>query len=181
MKKLNKYVTNPDTCIIIPKYDEYGDLLSIVIEIERVFLVNMRPIEIINFSLLNHASSYRGATDGAKYLLGNTTMTPIMISEKQSIYCFPTMSPLNNNCVWLFLGQYKNHKYVNKKRVEVLFKNDHSIVLDVSQKSFEKKLQKAYRLKDRIDKQGQEEVDIDELSKVTICRDPESNSYIVMD
>lgn len=178
MKKVNMYIINNRTCIIYPHYNEYGNLIAIVIETEGAYLVNLSPMEIIEHSLLSYLSSFQGAKDGAKHILGNTTMNPLMISEKLGLYAIPSMSPTSNECVWFMLGQYKNHLPVEKNILNVLFKHGYETELNISSKSFENKLQKAYRLREHMEEMGQQQFKYTALSGCSVVVDPNTEGYV---
>ncbi|KYC89947.1 competence protein ComK [Heyndrickxia sporothermodurans] len=178
MKEVKMYIINNRTCIIYPYFDQYGNLFAIVIETEGVYLVNLSPMEIVEHSLLNYGSSYQGAKEGARHLLGNTTMNPLMISEKLGIYAIPTMSPSSKECVWFMLGQYKKHLPIEKNIVNVLFKNGYETKLSISQKSFENKLQKAFRLREHMEEMGKQEFEYTAFSGYSVVVDPNTNGYI---
>jgi len=178
MKEVNVYIINKRTCIIYPHYDNYGKIIAIVIETEGVYFVNMSPMEIIEHSLLSYLSSFQGAKDGAKHILGNTTMNPLMISEKLGLYIIPTMSPTNNECVWFMLGQYKNHLPVEKNILNVMFKHGYETELKISPKSFENKLQKAFRLREHMEEMGQQQIEYTAPSGYSIVIDPNTDGYI---
>ncbi|MBB2482371.1 competence protein ComK [Bacillus sp. APMAM] len=178
MKEVNVYIINNRTCIIYPHYDKYGKLIAIVIETEGVYLVSMSPMEIIEHSLLSYLSSFKGAKDGSKHILGNTTMNPLMISEKLGLYAIPTMSPTSNECVWFMLGQYKNHLPVGNNILNVLFKYGYETELSISKKSFENKLQKAYRLRDHMEEIGKQQFEYTALNGYSVVMDPNTDGYI---
>lgn len=182
MQNLKVYIINPYTSSILPTYDAFANLKSIVSEKGKLFLVNKSPIKIIEHSLLNYASSLQGARDGSRHLIGNTHMSPIMISEKLGIYWFPTKSFSRPDCVWISLGQYKDYDPINQNSLKVNFKNCRSILIDSTIKSFETKLNNAIKLKhkmneDPVNRGGNHE----ELNEILIIRDPEGNGYRVLD
>ncbi|MBS4172858.1 competence protein ComK [Bacillus sp. FJAT-49736] len=179
MLEMTKYVINKKTCIIFPHYDEFGNLIAIVIESDLHIIVKMSPLNIIKYSLLKYGSGYQGAKDGAKHILGNTTMNPIMLSEKFELYAIPTKSPTNKECVWFMLGQYKFHKRDGNNQLKVIFKNGFPVKLDVSQKSFENKLQKGYRLKDQIEEIGQQPFNYSASHGCSVVVESLENGYAI--
>lgn len=75
---------------------------SIVIEHDRVYHVRQTPLEIIKSSCEAHWSDYDGRRRSVAKLTGYKYKQPIIISEMQSLLAFPTISPSNFDCIWLF-------------------------------------------------------------------------------
>jgi len=179
LKKVTKYIVNPKTCIIYPHFDEYGNHYSIVNETDRRLIVEMSPINIIELSLLKHASSFKGAKEGARYILGNTSMNPLMINDKLGLYAIPTMSPANIECVWFMLEQYVNRIPMGKDNLHVLFKNGFTANLNISIKRFDDKLQKAFRLKKHMDDIIKSPMEYSAENEYSIVIDPNNNGYVI--
>jgi len=181
LKKVTEYIINRKTCIIYPHFDPYGNHYSIVKETDRKLIVEMSPINIIELSLLKYASSFQGAKEGARHLLGNTSMNPLMISEKLGLYAIPTMSPTSKQCVWFMLEQYLDRIPIGKNNLKVLFKNGFNATLNISRQRFDDKLQKALRLKKHMEDMTKHPMDYSAENEYSIVRDPESNGYVIQE
>ncbi|MCM3744081.1 competence protein ComK [Sporosarcina luteola] len=132
MEMREEYVVNNETSIILPEFDENGRLLSVVMEKSQLFKVNIEPTKLIDHSLRRYGSSLRGANDGSRTLLGEISMAPIVLNLTQSLYWFPHMSPVREDCVWIAADHIQDYKAIDKKQTEIVFTNGTTIILDTS-------------------------------------------------
>lgn len=146
-----KFVMDYDTVLFLPKYDEFGHLKTIVMQDGHPVKVDMSPTELIDFNLRYFGSSLRGAGDGTRMILGEISMYPIVISEKLDLYWFPSKSPSCPSCVWFALHHIEGYKRVGKKQTKVFLSDNSTVVIDSSVYSFEKKIQRTYALKYKIE------------------------------
>ncbi|MGN7385483.1 competence protein ComK [Sporosarcina sp. SAFN-015] len=153
MEMKEKYIVNDKTSIILPEFDENGNLLSVVMEETDMFKVNIEPTDLIDFSLRRYGSSLRGARDGARTLLGEISMPPIVLNLSKSVYWFPSMSPDKKDCVWLAANHVKEYEAIDKKQMKVVLNHGSEVILDWSQYSFEKRYLRAFMLKHKIEGQ----------------------------
>jgi competence protein ComK len=73
-----------------------------VLEQNKRYAVNMSAKEIIENSCLYYGSSYEGRKDAVKYRTDFRRKLPIPISISRNIYAFPTHSPDDYKCAWIF-------------------------------------------------------------------------------
>ncbi|MFC5604739.1 competence protein ComK [Sporosarcina koreensis] len=153
MELREEYVVNNETSIILPEFDENGQLQSVVMEKTELFRVKLEPTKLIDFSLRRYGSSLRGAKDGSRTLLGEISMPPIVLNLTQSIYLFPSMSPENEDCVWIAAAHVKEYKAIDKKQTKIVLNYGSEIILNSSHYSFDQKYNRAFKLKRQIEGQ----------------------------
>lgn len=141
------YVLKNEAILILPKRDEYGNLFSVVMETDGPVDVDLSPTALIDFNLRYYGSSLQGARDGAMTILGKVKMNPVTVSERLNLYWLPSMSPTQEGCIWLALHHISDYISIGKKQTQVLFTNGITLIIDMSESTFDKKVQKAYKLK----------------------------------
>ncbi len=151
MQVFSKFILNYETLLFYPHYDDFGKLMTAVVGNQEPFLVDMEPAALIDFNLNYYGSSLVGANAGAKAVLGRVHMNPIVVNEMLGIYWFPTKSPGSKDCAWIALHQVKEYSSFEKGKTTVVFINGYSMVFDISIYSFNKKMQRAYELKGKVE------------------------------
>lgn len=151
MHESNKYVLKHETVLFLPEYDVKGNLCTIGLENGKPFLVNMSPTALVDYNLRYYGSSLRGANEGSRMILGNSSMYPIVVNEMLDIYWFPSMSPNREACIWFAAHHIQDYKGTGKKKTKVLLSDKSTITIDVSVYSFDKKIQKTYLLKCKLE------------------------------
>ena len=146
-----EFILNEEVMLFFPEYDESGKLLTRVMEKSGTYLVDTNPSDLIDHNLKYYGSSLQGALDGTKMILGRIDMRPVVMNEKLSLYWFPSESPSSRNCIWFALHHIKDYNGIGKKKTLVTFSNESTIVIDSSFTSFDKKVQRAYKLKGRVE------------------------------
>lgn len=147
MKTVQDYVIREETMLFIPRYNEYGEQSTHVIEQGKEWFVNLSPTKLMNDCLGYYGASLKGASDGAKKVLGNMHMCPILVNGKSGLYWFSTKSQHQQDCVWFALHHVKGYTSVGSKETKVTLSNGVQIIVNVSLYSFKGRVQKAYELK----------------------------------
>lgn len=178
----NEYVLNYETAVFIPDYDDNGKLTTIVITQNDVQKVNIAPTQLMDFNLKYLGSSLRGAMEGSRMILGPISMPPLVINETTGIYWFPSTSPKRDDCVWFALQHIKEYKEIGKKKTQVILTNGCVIEIDVSYYTFEKKVQRAYKLKGKIEERiKQLSMEVVKTTRFYhICREKLGRNYELM-
>lgn len=146
---IDEYEINPCTMMIIPT--TYGSkTYSQIVELKDEFLSPFRPIDIIKKSCQYFGSSYEGRITGTKQLVGITHKVPITIDPTNSIYFFPTTSPLNIQCIWISHEHVVSHKRLEPNTTLVTFRNKESYIIPVSYSSFENQLLRTALLRTKL-------------------------------
>lgn len=142
-----EYAISSDTIIILPEFDENGFLNSLICKKDGVSKAGLSPYNLIDTNLRFRGSSMRGALEGAQTILEKMNMNPLILDKEQDIILFPCRSPHREDCVWLALQHVKQYKGAGKTRTQIELSNGSTIVIDVSKLAFEKKMQRAYELR----------------------------------
>jgi competence protein ComK len=146
---IDEYEINPFTMMITPV--AYGSkTYSRILELGGEFLSPFRPIEIIKKSCDYFGCSYEGRIDGTKRLIGITHKVPITIDPTNSIYFFPTISPLNSKCIWISHEHVLSHKRYKQNSTLVTFRNRESYAIPISCTSFENQLMRTALLRTKL-------------------------------
>lgn len=151
MKAIQDYVIRQETMVFLPKYTKFGERFTHVIEQEKEYDVAQPPTELMNECLGYYGASLRGAYDGAKKVLGNMHMCPVLVNGKLGHYWFATRSIGQPNCIWFALHHVKHYESEAKKETKVTLSNGLEITVDISLNSFEGKIRKAYQLKGKLE------------------------------
>jgi len=140
---MDSYEINKDTVALIPKEDKK----TIVYEVDKSFIVDKKPLEIVEESCEYFGSSLEGRQIGTSKLIGFTHKVPVIIEESFDLIFFPTLSPKNKECSWLSYSHiFKPDRFKDKTIVEL--KNGKKILVDVSSSIIDNQLYRCSRLKD---------------------------------
>ncbi|WP_213422674.1 competence protein ComK [Bhargavaea massiliensis] len=141
------FLIGQETMGIVPEYDAFGDLHAKVLLPEEYITVGESPTQLIDRTLRMQGTSFRGARDGANYILSRTHNTPVRIEGEETIILFPTTSPSREDCTWFALHHIDCYEAVGKGKTCVTLTNGHTVTLPVSKFSFHNQFQKALRFK----------------------------------
>lgn len=122
MEQMQSYEINPKTMALL--YNE-ATLGSIIIETDRIIYCVLTPNQIIKRSCILLGISYEMRRESIRRILKKSQMLPVIMDSYEKIIVFPTSSPRNEKCEWLFFNHIiDNHpnKY-NKKYTIVTFSN----------------------------------------------------------
>jgi competence protein ComK len=148
----DNHLINEKTVLVTGEYNDRGELWSRVIEGEATFLVRKAPTAVIEETLLNVGSDFLGARRSSKYLLSPMRMHPISVNPQRGILLFPTKSLKCYSCIWFSLIHVKSTNPVGINRTEVITSFGHTILLDMTERAFISRRQKAYQLQETISK-----------------------------
>ncbi|GGM40547.1 hypothetical protein GCM10011351_28430 [Paraliobacillus quinghaiensis] len=96
---IDYYVTNRTIALLPVKHFEYD---TVVIEVGCKKYVKQTALQIIKQACLDGASSYQGRRSAVSYKTGIKRKVPIPINLVKNIYAFPTQSPSQYDCSWIF-------------------------------------------------------------------------------
>lgn len=130
-------------------YDRQAKLCTLVKELDRTFVVDRSPLEILNDSIKCIGFDLRGAMETANWLLGNKYMCPVMVNPVHRICVFPDKSAKNANTIWFNPYHIARTKSINQK-AQVEFTNGLTITLPSKLYSFNHKLQIAEQFRKMI-------------------------------
>jgi competence protein ComK len=143
---VNYYIINPQTIQLMGEYDRYGKLCTRVVEVERSFLVDMSPTEVLKGSINYIGYDLKGAIAGSRNILGNRRMYPIMVNYISGICLFPDRSYKSTDCVWFNPYHIVKTSSFNKK-TKVVFSNGSTCIVNTRFSAFNTKVQTAEQLR----------------------------------
>lgn len=139
------YEINKDTLAILPEENNS----SRIIEMDREFVIPMKPTKVIDLSCRYFGSSYEGRFEGTKSMLGISYKAPIIIEEAFNFIFFPTSSPRIEDCSWVSINAIVNY-YSEGYSTIVILKNGEKIKLNISLPSLENQMFRATKLENLI-------------------------------
>ncbi|WP_332695163.1 competence protein ComK [Halalkalibacter lacteus] len=139
---LEDYEINRDTVALQPT--THTDYYTIVFERDQILHVKKTPLQLIKPACLEGGASYNGRREAVIYQTGTKSKVPIPISPRENIYAFPTHSPDNFECSWIFYHHVKSIKKDPKipNQTIITFKNNNTLTLNLSFSSIEKQMQR---------------------------------------
>lgn len=144
--KLKEYILDEDTLALIPEFRN-GRQFTKVLTRNGMLLVEKTQEEILDATLLYYGTSLRGARDGTKSILGNIKRMPIMVNETLGQYWFPITSPAKPGCIWLALNNILSYEAIDKTHTKVWMSGGSFIIVPISKRSLETKIQRTYNLR----------------------------------
>ncbi|MFJ7732298.1 competence protein ComK [Lysinibacillus sp. NPDC097231] len=145
-------IMSTETMLYMPVYDAFGNLCTRVIERDCQYISRLAPTKLMDFNLRYFGSSLRGAFDGSKMILGKLNKNPIVVHEQCDIVWFPSKSPLHPACIWFAVHHIEDYQAVDKQRTILTFMNGKKIIVDVSVKALDYRIQSAFLLKYKMEK-----------------------------
>jgi competence protein ComK len=173
MEKRPNYLMNEKTVLLSSEYDQNGKFITKVIEGKEVFLVDLSPVKLIDKSLINYGSSFKGALESSKDLLHPMKTYPIKISRSLDIWIFPAKSYDNEKSIWFVLNHINDYQAKGTEHTEVFLSCGHTIKIDMKLRTFRTKLHNARELREQILQNYK--------NSMTISYEPEKGFYIVED
>lgn len=146
MINLDYYLVDKDMFFMMGEYDQRGKLCARVVTGNKSYLVDRSCLQIINDSLNSIGYDLKGAITGAKSILGDRMMCPILVNPYQGICLFPNKSPRKDDCIWFNTDHIVNTKAFGSRTI-IEFSNYHTILVDSKLVSFNNKMQIANQLK----------------------------------
>ena len=132
-------------------YDRQAKLCTLVNELNRTFIVDRSPLQVLNDSIRCIGFDLRGAMETAKWLLGNKYMCPVMVNPVYRICVFPDKSSKNPCAMWFNPCHITRTKSFNHK-AQIDFTNGLSITHSLSLNTLNQKLQIADQFRKLISK-----------------------------
>lgn len=147
MKKqiLDHYEVNKNTMALLSI--PHPDFDSIALEPSFELSIRKPPLPLIKQACLEGGSSYEGRRAAVVYQTGVKHKVPIPINPLERIYAFPTHSPKEFECAWIFpnhVRQVTPYLLPNQpNQTKVVFQNLTHIILPVSYYTIEKQIQRS--------------------------------------
>jgi competence protein ComK len=137
MEKELEYQITKETQALEPKFDQYGNLCTVVHELYKTYMVRKSPRKIIEENCSFYGCGYEGILEAAKQILGIKQMVPISVSIPLRLYVMPTCSPESDKCCWLALEHTQRIEKHEGKKSKIILKNGKSLILDVQRDTLE--------------------------------------------
>lgn len=140
------YLVDTNVIIMTGEYDNHGKLCARVMIGNETLLVDRTPVQLLNDTLKYIGFDLKGALEGAKEIIGEKYMRPVVVNPYKGICLFPNKSPKKEDCIWFnpdHIVKTKSRGY----KTEVELSNGVSILIDSKLSYFNKKLQTAFQLK----------------------------------
>ncbi len=117
---------------------------TVAIEPLQQHHVNQLTLTMIKEACLPGGSTYDGRRLAVISQTGAQNKVPIPINPMELIYAFPTSSPSNPDCIWIFYTHVKTIKPHPKQPTSslVVFKNYHEIEVPVSLQVLQRQMQR---------------------------------------
>lgn len=151
------YIINTDTVALVPNYD--GECPVKVLEAGKAEPIFVRKTSksLIDYACRLVLSDIDSRRKMIYERLRYRNKTPIPIDPYSNIYTFPTKSPSNFDCHWLFLSYIYKMMPLSKKgengkpKTKILFTDGQELVVDVSIYSLQKQYERTLCCKSLFD------------------------------
>ncbi|OIJ16520.1 hypothetical protein BKP45_21180 [Anaerobacillus alkalidiazotrophicus] len=122
------------------------DYCTIALEPSQEFYINKPPLQLIKQACLEGGSTYEGRKKAVVHLTGAKHKVPIPINQLEQIYAFPTHSPNQFECSWIFHQHIRSITPLKTpkepQQTMITFHNMKQLKLPVSYYSIEKQMQR---------------------------------------
>ncbi|MBO0993113.1 competence protein ComK [Bacillus sp. SD088] len=162
------YIIKSFTAGLLPLIDNYGYLMTQVVEENDYFAVRKSPLQIMQDSLLYYGHDLEGASQASRQALGNINMPPVKVYDR--IYWFPIYSKEREHNIWLSANHVDRYKAENKKETSLDIGKKYTITLELSLRAYERKLNKARTL---------EKIHHDRFQEIDEDTPIETNTHII--
>jgi competence protein ComK len=130
VKMVDSYILTSETLFMIPDYDRHDRVCTLVQEGKESLIVSQSPKKILEDTMKYYGFTLEGAINGAKAVLGNYHMVPIVVSAPLNMYWFPTQSPSSEHCIWISLVHIEDIVPYSYLQSLVSFKTGVSIIIN---------------------------------------------------
>ncbi|MFD1362311.1 competence protein ComK [Lentibacillus salinarum] len=143
---LPSYEINGATMALLPA--AHIDYETTVIERNQELFIRKTPHQLISSACLENCSTYEGRRETVMHHFGFKRKVPIPINPRKNLFAFPTHSPSDFTCCWIF---YKHIQAIlppsassknTPNQTILLFKNALQLPVDVSHYVLEKQLER---------------------------------------
>lgn len=144
MTSLPVYIINLQSYAFLPKFDDLGNLQTVVVGKEDIHTVNKTPYDLMSHCLYYYGTDLRANKQSIQQLIGSIHMAPVIVHSFHFLAWFPTKAIRNETCAWLNALAVLEWKPLSTDRCEVTFINGCKIELDISHRKFEHQLKQTY-------------------------------------
>jgi competence protein ComK len=97
---LNFYIINLQMVLMMGEYNRYGKLCTRVMELDKTFLVDKEPLDVLKDTINYIDFDLKGAQPAAQLIVENVNICPITGNPFHSICAFPTQAYKNEDTIW---------------------------------------------------------------------------------
>jgi competence protein ComK len=139
----DNYEISENTLALKPAYNlEYS---TIVLEGKEEYYVRKTPLELIKRAALIGGAEYDGRRFAVSYLTGIKKKVPIPINPQKNIYTFPTQSPSQMDCHWIFFSHVNLISgAASVKKTIIVFENGKKLELKESAHVLDKQMYRTW-------------------------------------
>lgn len=141
---LEHYDINQSTMALLAA--SHTDYATIVLEPNRKLFVKKPALKLVQSSCLDGYSTYDGRRTAIIYHTGAKRKVPIPINPSKNIYAFPTHSPTEYCCNWIFYHHVKNiipiRSSTDKVQSTIIFHDQQQLTMNESYFVLEKQMQR---------------------------------------
>jgi len=129
---------------LIPRYDENGSIYTLIIKRTGIEKSKLTPKKLLDKQLNKMGSSLRGAKDAASYLIGSTSMHPILLQLYPTIHVWlPTESMRNDTCAYFLMHQIVDLIALTSIETMVYLTEGFNFIVPISSTRLENRIQEA--------------------------------------
>ncbi|MDQ0201917.1 competence protein ComK [Neobacillus ginsengisoli] len=133
------YIINQHLMCMVGVYDRNGKTCTIVREVNKTFIVDKSPLEILEISIKSIGFNLKGAMATSKWFLGDIHMCPVMVNPILKICLFPIQSAKRVDTMW-FNPDHIHRTNSFYRKTNVKFKNGFHMLVNSKLSSFNNKL-----------------------------------------
>jgi competence protein ComK len=86
--------------LMMGEYSRYGKLCTRVMELDKTFLVDKTPLEVLKDTINYIDFDLKGAQSATNPILGNVSMCPDMVNPIYCLCVFPNQAYKNDDTIW---------------------------------------------------------------------------------
>lgn len=143
MESMSNYILSPKTLALLPHYNEYGEIETIVVEDKETFKVPKKQLDVLKQGARYYGTTLETTKIVMKDVFGNTNMAPIIMYAPQPLVFFPAKRLKDDLCSWFSALGVMNAFPLANRFCEVLLMNGDVVELDISLEAFRKRLKVA--------------------------------------
>lgn len=97
---VNYYIINLQMMLMLGEYNRYGKLYTRVLEVDKSFLVEKAPLEVLKDTINYIGYDLNGARSASKLILENVMLRPVMVNPIHGICVFPNKTYKDDDTIW---------------------------------------------------------------------------------
>jgi len=125
---------DPQTLVIHPIFE--GPMKTHIISTHGTYTSKVSQLELLNLACMRYFSTYEGRIRASRFQMEFHKKTPLLIAEN-SIEAFPTKSPSNPECMWIFNHSFRVKFHTTKSSI-LYYDSGVEIVVNASIHTIEK-------------------------------------------